>query len=53
MIWPFFFKLKSRTCSSNGNRTRTPYFWLQMIEHHTSNIVRPTTMFKAVSLLDV
>ena len=31
-------------CSSFGNRTRTPYFWLRTIEHRTSNIVRPLTM---------
>ena len=31
------------TCSSNGNRTRTPYFWFRTIEHRTSNIVRPIT----------
>ena len=30
-------------CSSIGNRTRTPYFWLWTIEHQTSNIVRPIT----------
>ena len=30
-------------CSSFGNRTRTPYFWLWMIEHRTLNIVRPIT----------
>ena len=26
-----------------GNRTQTPYFWLQTIELRTSNIVRPIT----------
>ena len=34
---------RTRTCSSFGNRTRTPYFWLRMIEHRTLNIVRPIT----------
>ena len=33
----------TRTCSSFGNQTRTPYFWLRTIEHPTSNIVRPIT----------
>ena len=31
---------RTRTCSSIGDRTRTPYFWLRTIEHRTSNIVR-------------
>ena len=34
---------RTQTCSSFGNRTRTPYFWLRTIEHRTSNIVRPIT----------
>ena len=39
------------TCSSFGNRTWTPYFWLQTIEHPTLNIVRsipncPLTLLK-------
>ena len=27
------------TCSSIGDRTQTPYFWLRTIEHRTSNII--------------
>ena len=38
----------TRTCLSFGNRTRTPYFWLRMIEHQTSNIVRPITSILAI-----
>ena len=34
----------TRTSSSIGNRTRTPYFCLRTIEHPTSNIVRPITI---------
>ena len=26
---------QTQMCSSFGNRTRTPYFWLRMIEHRT------------------
>ena len=33
----------SNTILSNIERTRTPYFWLQTIEHRTLNIVRPIT----------
>ena len=33
------------TCSSSGNWIRTPNFWLQTIEHQTSNIVQPITNF--------
>ena len=35
---------QTRTCSSYGNRTRTPYFWLWTIKHRTSNIVLPITI---------
>ena len=31
------------TCSSIGNRTQTPYFWLQTIKNWTLKIVRPIT----------
>ena len=32
--WTSFFELRrTRTCSSIGNQTRTPYFWLRSIEH--------------------
>ena len=31
---------QTRTCSSFGNWTQTPYFWLRTIEHKTSNKVR-------------
>ena len=31
------------TYSSIGDRTLTPYFWLQTIDHQTSNVVRPIT----------
>ena len=41
---------RTRTCSSFGNRTGTPYFWLQTIEHPTSNIVRPITSFQSIFL---
>ena len=34
---------QTRTCSSYGYRTRTPYFWLWTIKHRTSNIVRRIT----------
>ena len=30
------------TCSSIGDRTRTPYFWLRSIEHRTSNLIGPS-----------
>ena len=33
------------TCLASGNRTWTPCFWLQTIQHQTSNIVRPITSF--------
>ena len=29
----------TRTCSSIGDRTGTPYFWLRTIEHRTSNLI--------------
>ena len=29
----------TRTCSSIGDRTGTPYFWLRTIEHRTSNLM--------------
>ena len=38
---------QTRTWSSFGNRTQTPYFWLWTIEHRTSNIVWPITKQKA------
>ena len=34
-----FFKHRTQICSSIGNRTRTPYFWLRTIEHRTSNLI--------------
>ena len=37
---------RTRTCSSFGDQTRTPYFWLQTIEHQTLNIVQPITNSK-------
>ena len=40
------------TCSSIGNRFRTPYFWLQTIEHQTSNIVQPITTY-STSLINI
>ena len=33
---------RTRTCSSIGYRTRTPYFWLRTIEHRTSNLIGPS-----------
>ena len=35
---------RTPTCSSIGNRTPTPHFWLQTIDHQTSNIVHPITI---------
>ena len=35
---------RTRTRSSSGNWTHTPYFWIRTIVHQTSNIVRPITM---------
>ena len=31
------------TCSTIGNQTRTPYFWLRTIQHRILNTVRPIT----------
>ena len=31
---------RTRTCSSIGDRTRTPFFWLRTNEHRTSNLIR-------------
>ena len=30
---------RTQTCSSIGDRTRTPYFWLRTNEHRTSNLI--------------
>ena len=30
---------RTRTCSSIGDRTRTPYFWLRTVEYRTSNLI--------------
>ena len=30
---------QTRTCSSIGDRTRTPYFWLPTIKHQTSSLI--------------
>ena len=43
---------QTQTCSSFGNRTWTPYFWLQTIEHQTSNIVQPITTY-STSLINI
>ena len=34
---------RTPTCSSFGNRTQTPFFWLRTIKHRTLNIVWPIT----------
>ena len=31
---------RTLTCSSVGDGTRTPYFWLRTIEHRTSNLIQ-------------
>ena len=33
---------RTRTCSTIGDQTRVPYFWLQTIEHQTSNLIGPS-----------
>ena len=30
---------RTRTCSFNGDRTRTLYFWIRMNKHRTSNLI--------------
>ena len=36
-----------RTCSSFGNPTQTPYFWLQTNRHWTSNIEHSSTNYSS------
>ena len=33
LTWTSFFEYQTKTCSSIGNWTQTPYFWLRTIEH--------------------
>ena len=44
---------RTRMCSSIGNQTRTPYFWLRTIEHRTLKIVRPITSKQMFILLEM
>ena len=33
---------QTQTFSSIGDQTQTPYFWLRMIKHRTSNLIWPS-----------